>query len=132
MNRTMLALAIVIPLLNLHASDTPPGSKETPEGPGAMLVAFRPESSAELKTQLLNTKWTWIHPGAEITFRENGQAWVNTDKEVKNWFVADASGRVVAGTFAGSRTFMFTFSPDLKTAKAILDGDRVWEAKRVR
>ncbi|EDY16323.1 hypothetical protein CfE428DRAFT_6136 [Chthoniobacter flavus Ellin428] len=128
----MLALAIVVPFLNLNAADTPPGSKEARVGSGAMLVAFRPEGSAELKAQLLNTKWTWIHPGAEITFRENGQAWVNTDKEVKNWFVADAAGRVVAGTFAGSRTFMFTFSADLKTARAILDGDRVWEARRMK
>lgn len=132
MNRTLLALAIVVPFLDLNASDTPLGVDPGRGQFEARLVTFRSEDTAELKAQLLNTKWSWIHPGSEITFREGGQAWVNTDKEVKNWFVADAAGRVVAGTFAGSRTFMFTFSPDLKTARAVLDGDRVWESRRMK
>lgn len=134
MNRTtVLTLAIVAPFLNLHAADAPQRLGETPAQFAATLVALQQTSSvADFKAQLLHTQWSWIHPGAQITFRENGQAWVNTDKEVKNWFVADAANRVVAGTFAGSRTIMFTFSPDFKTARAVLDGERPWESKRLK
>ncbi|HSI13912.1 MAG TPA: hypothetical protein VK961_17835 [Chthoniobacter sp.] len=130
---TILTLAIVASFWNLHAADAPQRLDETPGHFAATLVAFRQTSSAaDLTDQLLNTRWSWIHPGAHITFRENGQAWVNTDREVKNWFVADAAHRIVAGTFAGSRTIMFTFSPDFKTARAVLDGERPWDAKRLK
>jgi hypothetical protein len=129
----VLTLAIVIPFLNLGAADPSQRSEAAPEHLAATFVALQTaDTAAGFKEQLLNTQWSWIHAGQQITFRENGQAWVNGDREVKNWFVADAAGRVVAGTFAGSRTFMFTFSPDLKTARAVLDGDRPWDSKRLR
>lgn len=130
---TVLTLAIAASFWNLHAADAPRFLNETPGHFVATLVALQQTSAvADLKDQLLNTRWSWIHPGAYITFRENGQAWVNTDKEVKNWFVADAANRVVAGTFAGSRTILFTFSPDFKTARAVLDGERPWDSKRLK
>jgi len=132
MNRTFLALVIVVPYFSLNAADTLPGADEAPGQIAATLVAFQPDATAQFKTQLLNTQWTWIHPGAKITFQANGQAWVNTDKEVKTWFVADAANRIVAGTFLGYRTFLFTFSADLKTATAVLDGDREWDSKRLK
>lgn len=130
MNRiTVLTLAIVASCSNLPAADAP----QTPGSFAVTLVALQQTSAAaDFKARLLSTQWSWIHAGQQITFRENGQAWVNGDREVKNWFVADAETRLVAGTFAGSRTFLFTFSADFKTARAVLDGERPWDSKRVK
>jgi hypothetical protein len=82
---------------------------------------------ADFKSQLLNTTWTWVHSWEHMTFREKGVATIGTDGEYK-WRLTNPTERVIEGTFGHNRTFKFTFSADMKTAKGVVDGSTKFDS----
>jgi hypothetical protein len=85
---------------------------------------------ADFKTQILNTTWTWVHNWEHMTFHEKGVASIATDASYK-WHVTNPAERIIEGTFGHQRTFKFTFSPDLNTAKGALDGSTALDSAPV-
>ncbi len=85
---------------------------------------------ADFKSQILNTTWTWVHSWERMTFRDKGVATIGADAEYK-WRITNHVERVIEGTFGKGRTFKFTFSPDLKTAKGVLDGTTTFDSAAV-
>jgi hypothetical protein len=84
----------------------------------------------DFKSQLLNTTWTWVHSWEHMTFREKGVATIGSDAEYK-WHVTNPKEREIEGTFAHGRTFKFTFSADMKTAKGVVDGSNKFDSTLV-
>lgn len=95
-------------------------------GPSDDLVGDK----ADFKSQILNTTWTWVHPWEHMTFREKGVATIGADAEYK-WHLTNPTERVIEGTFGHGRTFKFTFSADLQTAKGVVDGSNKFDSTLV-
>jgi hypothetical protein len=86
--------------------------------------------NADFKSKILNTSWTWVHSWEHMTFRDKGVATIGSDAEYK-WRVTNHAERVIEGTFGHGRTFKFTFSADLKTAKGVVDGSTTFDSTAV-
>lgn len=87
-------------------------------------------NNADFKTQILNTSWTWVHSWEHMTFRDKGVAAIGSDAGYK-WRITNHAERVIEGTFGHNRTFKFTFSADLKTAKGVVDGSTTFDSTPV-
>ena len=82
-----------------------------------------------LKKRLTNSTWTWIHPGSEVAFLSDGKAKIE-NSTIYSWEVTSSAKRTVEVKWP-SRSATFTFSEDLKSAKALMDGERQWDSKPV-
>lgn len=94
-----------------------------------------PDGSSGLEGKLVNTTWTWGVPNKTVTFHPDGKADVDRFATY-TWSVEKSTKPVVElrWVYGGeNRSVKFTFSQDMKRAKAVMTGGGgdEWESKPV-
>jgi hypothetical protein len=102
----------------------------------ALSASVSTPDGSSIEGRLVNTTWTWSLPNKTVTFLPDGKADVDRFATY-TWSVAKAAKPVVElrWFYSGeNRSVRFTFSQDLKSAKAVMTGagGAEWESKLVK
>jgi hypothetical protein len=81
-----------------------------------------------LGERIIHSRWSWIHPGTDVTFFAGGKAMV-AGQDFYKWKVSETDPWLIEGSWSSNRTFELKIDKNFKTAKAVIDKEREWNAR---